>query len=303
MGSQDARRDAPIWARSFCMASRALASASESMQSELRPFFFCTGEFSTGAFQPAWTNNIIYSSMQDQYKVLNMKLKNLFIMFVLFVIIWYFLTACTRVPARIDGFRIGGKIIHIPNPAGLIEMGTARTGLAPCVILDNRLVAAYITPDDFKKLGSSPLTMETYAMVQVSKFWENKEYTEEQFKADEKQMSANLTKGDIRDLEKTLNDQAGKVGVSAITLGMPVNMGCSFSQKDAFSWVVVLPVSSNENIVTMAVSCSMVRIHGSVLFLYVYSRFDGKATVSNLTAIAHKWADDLIKANLKRKIK
>jgi len=226
-----------------------------------------------------------------------MKLTNLFIMFVLFVIIWSFLTACTRVPPKIDGFKVGNKIINIPNPAGLIEMGNARTGLAPCIIPDNRLVAAYIPPDDFKKFGSSPLTMEIYAMVQVAKSWEDKEYTEEQFKADEKQMSTNLTQGDIKNLEKTLNDQAGKVGVTAITLGMPVNMGCSFSQKDAFSWSVVLPVSSNENTVTMAVSCSMVRIHGRVLFLYVYSRLDGKATVSNLTAVAHKWADDVLKSN------
>ncbi|MFA6102640.1 MAG: hypothetical protein WCV67_05930 [Victivallaceae bacterium] len=225
-----------------------------------------------------------------------MKLKNLFIMFVLFVLIWS-LTACERVPARLDDFRIGGKIIHIPNPAGLIEMGSARSGLAPCVIPDNRLVAAYITPDDLKKLWSSPLAMETYAMVQVARFREDKEYTEEQFKADEKQMSTNLTQGDIKDLEKTLNDQAGKAGVTAITLGMPVNMGCSFSQKDTFNWVMVLPVGNNENTVTMAVSCTVVRIHGRVLFLYVYSRFDGKTTVSNLTAIAHKWADDVLKAN------
>jgi len=235
--------------------------------------------------------------MQDQYKVLNMKLKNLFIMFVLFVIIWYFLTACTRVPARIDGFRIGGKIIHIPNPAGLIEMGSARSGLAPCVIPDNRLVAAYITPDDLKKLGSSPLAMETYAMAQVARFREDKEYTEAQFKADEKQMSTNFTQGDIKDLEKTLNDQAGKAGVRAITLGMPVNMGCSFSQKDAFNWAMVLPVSNGAATVTMAASCTMVRIHGRVLLLYVYSRFYGKDTVSDLTAVAHKWANDVLKAN------
>lgn len=201
-------------------------------------------------------------------------------------------------------FRVGLKSITISAPSTeLVETGSdyrvILDALTPAV---NRLVAAFLLPEDLKAIQNGPAILSRYALVEVPRGAEFANITPEIFK----QIAANVGQEFGASLDATVKDQQDEInrrlkalGASSttLTLDKPMMFGSFFSKPDAFGFGGIMPIELNgrKNKVVMVVS--VVRIQDRVLSLYLYNSYVDLESVNWARTTSEKWADAILAAN------
>jgi len=201
-------------------------------------------------------------------------------------------------------FRAGGVTLTIPSPANdLVEMGPDLRVLLDVLVPDsNRLVAAFITPEDLASLPKSGKKgLSKYCLVQVVRRAEFLEVDEATFKSvidgASSQMgtlldSAAKTEGDA------LNRRIAALGVEGkITLDKPVQLGTMFAKQNAFGLALMVPVSSGGETKNMVGGTVLLRVKNRLVIGYIFAEYKDEETADWVKKTSEDWADAVLKAN------
>jgi hypothetical protein len=202
-----------------------------------------------------------------------------------------------------SSFRVGLQTILIPPPSpDLPETGPDYRVLAePLAPAGNRLVAAFLLPDELKALLKTKTSLTSYALVEVPRQAEFADVTPAFFK----QASDGVADQFGAKLDSTIEDQQKEVDLklkalgnkSSVTLEKPTMLGTLFSKADAIGYGAVIPVSVDGKSATVAMCMTILRVHQRILFLYTYARYTDEESVKSLEKTSDKWSDAILKAN------
>lgn len=203
-----------------------------------------------------------------------------------------------------DNIRAGGISFVFPSPGdGLVETGADyRVLLEPLAPTQNRLVAAFVQPEIANALrtGTYPALRE-YALIEVGRRVEFAEITPEMFKQIQevmgKQLMGDIT-GTLQDQQEEMNRRLKALGsADTITLQNPVPLGQLFSNEDAVSFGMVMPVAVGQKTVKMAAAINIIRVRHRVFFAYIYIEYKDESTVTWLRTTSAQWMSAILKAN------
>ncbi|HEY2860603.1 MAG TPA: hypothetical protein VGJ21_19445 [Terracidiphilus sp.] len=202
-------------------------------------------------------------------------------------------------------FRVGLKDIAIPVISSeFVETGPDyRVLLEPLAPTSNRLVAAFVTPDDLKKLLTSASTNLTrYALVEVPRRAEFTDVTPELFKQVDESFGAQLgaqTEATTKDSQDELNRRLKALGggSTSITLDKPLMLGTLFAKPDAGGYGEILPLAVNGATIKMAAGVTILRVRQRILFIYLYAPYKDETSVDWIRATGEKWVDAILAAN------
>jgi len=213
------------------------------------------------------------------------------------------LPAQTAKPAE-STFRVGLKTIAVPAPSTELN----ETGPDYRVLLDNltptnnRLVAAFLLPDELKALQTSTTHLSRYALVQVPRRAEFADVGTDLFKdvldSLAKQFDAELT-GSLKDQQDEINRRLKAMGQgsTSVTLDKPVMLGSFYSKPDATCYGAIMPVQVNDKTTRMVMAMGVVRVQERILFLYLYAPYVDETTVTWARTTSEHWADATLAAN------
>jgi hypothetical protein len=207
-------------------------------------------------------------------------------------------------PSNVQTFRVGLKSIVIPQPtAELAETGSDYRVMFELLAPNtNRLVAAFLRPDDLKSRIAGSADLSQYALVEVPRRAEFATVTPELFK----QVSAGMAQQFGAAVELSLKDEQDEINrklkslngtASTISLEKPLMLGTFFSKPDACSFGMILQMASNGNQKKLATAVTVMRVQERVLFLYTYAEYLNEDSVNRLRTTAEQWADAVLKAN------
>lgn len=202
-------------------------------------------------------------------------------------------------------FRAGTLSFTIPSPPGdLVETGSDyRVLLEPLAPAGNRLVAAFVLPDDLTLLRSGrskPMT--EYALVEIPRRAEFADVTPDFFKqvADGMagQFGANL-ESQVKDTEEEINRRLKALNSSAATVSVdkPVYLGSLFSKTDACGFGATMAYSSNGTTAKMVMGLAVLRVQNRVFFVYLYRRYEDESSLLWIRKATEQWADSILSAN------
>jgi len=201
--------------------------------------------------------------------------------------------------------RAGGLAFRFPSPSGdLVETGPDyRVLLEPFAPNTNRLVAAFVVPDDFAAVRSAKSNaMTEYALVEIPRQAEFADITPDIFKqvADgtAAQFGADLeskVKESVEDTNRRLKQLNSSA--AAVSVDKPVYLGVLFSKPDAHGFGMSMTGSSNGTTTTMIMGISVVRVRNRVFFAYLYKRYEDESALLWIRKASEQWADSILTAN------
>ena len=201
-------------------------------------------------------------------------------------------------------FRVGATSIAIPPPAGLTETGSDYRVLLEFLAPDNnRLVAAFVLPDDWKVLhGGNAPPMSTYALAEVPRRAEFADISPEFFQqviGTVSQQFGAMVDGSLKDQQDSMNRKLQALGSDSgtITLDKPVQLGQLFSMPDAYGFGMIMPVSAKGATTKMVMVMSVMRVRNRLLFAYFYSVFKDPGTVQSIRDTTEQWTRAILAAN------
>lgn len=207
-------------------------------------------------------------------------------------------------PAQFTTVRVGAVSIVLPSPASdLVEPGPDyRVLFEPFAVSANRLVAAFVPQDKMDAIhtGSAPV-MDKYTLVEVARRTEFTEIDSSTFQL----IAASATKqlgGDTRVLDKQAQDQINNSlkssGSSAsMTMDKPIPLGTFFSTTDTIGFGSINTYNSNGASRRVVGCMAFVRVHGRILTLLTYAKYEGEGSVTWVKTTAKQWAEAILKAN------
>ncbi len=200
---------------------------------------------------------------------------------------------------------VGAVPMLIPAPAeGFVEAGpeNAKT-MDIMVVQQNRLLCAFLTPDDYSRMLSPQRSqiMDRYMMVEVQKASEDKEYSDADFKE-----LGNVLRTQFGDLvnkttqptQDQLNERLKKLNSPEIKMDKPVPLGSMYSGPNAEAYGLVMDYSSADGSSRrMAMSAVFVKVKSRLIFVYIYSVYKDPATVDWLKQMSEQWSKSILAAN------
>ena len=207
-------------------------------------------------------------------------------------------------PASPAIVRAGGLSFTLPPPSNdLVEAGPDyRVVLEPLAPVNNRLIAAFVMPEVMSVLrtgGFPPL--HEYALVEVPRRAEFADVTPEVFAQITGAMKTQLAgeiNGTLQEQQDEVNRRLKNLGsTNSVSLQNPVQLGEFFSKPNAAAFGMIMPVSSKDRTVKMAMSAGVLRVHNRVLVAYIFSEYKDPNTISHLRAMSEQWADSILRAN------
>jgi len=202
-------------------------------------------------------------------------------------------------------YRVGGTPLVIPPPTNdMVEMGQDyRVVMDVFVPEQNRLVAAFVTPNDLAIIKSGGKAMPSqYALVEVLRRGEFMDLSAKDYKdmADtlEQQFGAVLSTA-IKEGEDELNRRIKEQNLddAKISLDKPVQLGGFFSKTDAYGTGIIMPVTTNGVTTKVVAGIIFLRVKNRLLFVYLYSVYKDQGTVIWMRKTTENWADAILKAN------
>lgn len=201
--------------------------------------------------------------------------------------------------------RAGGLNFVLPSPGpDLVEAGSDyRVVLEPLSPMSNRLIAAYLTPDDLHTLSEAhnlpPLRH--YAVVEIPRRAEFANVTPEIFQeivgSMGKELAGDLT-GTMQEQQQEVNRRLKDLGSgSSVTLQKPLPLGTLFSKTDECGFGMIMPVTTNAGTLKVAAGITVIRVHDRVLFAYLYTPYKDESSVASLKSVDEHWADAILRAN------
>ena len=213
-------------------------------------------------------------------------------------------SARATAPAR--SFKAGGIPILIPPPTtSMSEVGyDNREFMEVFVPSTNRLIAAFVQTEDLPSLTSKSiqLRLSRYAMVQVPRRGEYIECGASDFRElteGAKKRFGDLMKRSMEEADDEFNHRMKALDLddATMSLGKPVQLGCLFSRRDAYSFGMVTPLSMGGLKTKMAMSVILMRVRERLLFAYLYAEYENEDTVLWLRDATEDWANSILRAN------
>lgn len=204
-------------------------------------------------------------------------------------------------------YEVGGLEVALPSPSSdLVEMGSIRTMMNVFVPDGNRLLAAFLLPDDLKVFaGGTRKGLRHYAMVEVPRRLESIDISQDEFQ----QISASTDKefasssdsptadSLVQQGEDTVNQKLKALNSSHLTLEKPVMLGRFFSKTDAYAFGMLVPVTANGSTVNMLTGIVLLRVRNRILYGYLYTEYKGDETEPWMRAATEQWAAAIQSAN------
>lgn len=193
----------------------------------------------------------------------------------------------------------------IPAPEGdLVEIGDDyRVVMDPVVPDSNRLVAAFVLPEDAQTIRSgSNVQLLKYGLVEVPRRAEFVEVDTAAFNQVTDTMAQQFggsLDASMKNQEDEFNRRLKELNPTAptITFDKPVPLGIIFSRQDACAFGMIMPVSAQGNTIKMITSIGVLRAQDRILFTYLYSVYKNEDTVKWLRTTSEQWSDAILKAN------
>jgi hypothetical protein len=209
-----------------------------------------------------------------------------------------------QAPSSDATFRVGLKSIAIPAPSSeLIETGSDyRVTLELLAPTNNRLVAAFLLPNELKALQTGDSSISRYALVEVSRRAEFATVTPELYK----QVADSMGQQFGAAVDSTLKDQQEEINrrlkvlatqPTSVTLDKPLMLGSLFSKQNASGYGAIMPVSTNGKTTKVVMGVAVLRAQDRLLFLYLYTPYEDEKSVDWTRTTVEKWADSLLKMN------
>jgi hypothetical protein len=213
-------------------------------------------------------------------------------------------SAQTAKPSDLSSFRVGLKSVTIPSPSSDV----AETGPDYRVLLDqivptgNRLVAGYVTPDEFTNLRTKSLVaLSHYALVEAPRSAEFSDITPDAFKQIDATLATQfevVVNDSVKEQQDEMNRRLKALGAGkSLSLDKPLMLGTLFSKADASSYGQITPVTLDGATKEMAVGITLLRVRQRLLFLYFCEEYKDENTVKQLRATSERWADATLEAN------
>lgn len=210
----------------------------------------------------------------------------------------------TANPSNPQSYRVGLKSIVIPPPtAELPEIGSDyRVLLDALAPTSNRIVAAFLLPDEAKAITGGGTNLSRYALVEVPRRAEFAEITPDIFKqvsvSVAEQFGASLD-STVKDEEDAFNRRLKELNgnASTVTIDKPFLLGTLFSKPDEVSFGAITNVSANGHSTKMVNATTIVRLQDRILFFYAYSEYANEDSVKWVREVSEKWADSALKLN------
>lgn len=215
-----------------------------------------------------------------------------------------YLTAESGQSSASQTYRAGLKSIAIPPPSAEF----AETGSDYRVMLEllapnsNRLVAAFLLPEELKAMTAGPTSLTRYALVEVPRSAEFATVTPEVFKQISDGMAQQFgvaVAAALKDQEEEVNRRLKVYSSSAptITMDKPFMLGTFFSRPDTCSFGMILQMAANGSPKKEVAAISVARVQERVLFLYLYADYVNDDSVKWVRTTAEQWSDSVLKAN------
>lgn len=202
---------------------------------------------------------------------------------------------------------LGGVEILLPPPQGdFAEVGALiRTkSFEPMVSTANRLLTAYVPGGLIPALntGGAPVTLPTYAMVQVSKRSESVPCTPEDFQRVLATMEPALNKYATEkneELEKELTARRKSPGLAdPFELDRPfATLGWVVRNVDAAGYVMLITARGDQFSVTMVMGAGLVRVRERLIFVYSYRKYESPDSVRAAGKELGTWVDEILFKN------
>lgn len=167
----------------------------------------------------------------------------------------------------------------------------------------NRLVAAFVSPEDFALLKSGKLkSLPRYALVEVPRTAEFMDLTPVAFKevidSTNKEMGSNLD-ADVKQYQVELNQRMKDLNLEKAKVGLnkPIALGRFFSEQDAYGLGMMMPVKADGTTTRIVAGIVLLRIKNRLVFGYLYSVYKDEETLSWVRKSSEEWADAILKAN------
>lgn len=208
-------------------------------------------------------------------------------------------------------FKAGGESFAIPAPLkGMVEMGPDYRGAVDNLVPPyNRLIAAFVLPDDLDKIRNGDRKIPPVgSIVSVSRQYEFTEIDESGFTAivDSASKSFNSTLDSYAKENQEKFDRRIKsldLDNLKITFDKPVSLGSLFSNQSSAGFGTILQVSAvgtssqKELSSKKVLSVCFVRVKNRVLFTYVFADYKDIETVKWLRKTSEEWAAAILSAN------
>ncbi len=202
--------------------------------------------------------------------------------------------------------RAGQVSFVMPSPSpDLVEMGPdLRVLMEIATPNTNRLVAAFISPDELAKLpGGLTGAPQRYALVEVLRRAEFVDVDEATFKQVVDAMSTQLANGEAQSTmvkqQDRINEKIDDLGLKSgkVTIDKPVQLGSIFSNANSYGFCMLEPMASNGKTENMVNGVALVRVKNRLLYVYVYAKYEDKSTVDWVLKTTQAWADAILKQN------
>lgn len=208
-------------------------------------------------------------------------------------------------------FKAGGESFAIPAPLkDMVEMGPDYRGSVDNLVPPfNRLIAAFVLPDDLDKIRNGSRKIPPVgSIVSVSRQYEFTEIDESGFKAIvdsvSKSFDSNLNLY-ANENQEEFEHRMKSLGLEnlKITIDKPVSLGSLFSNQSSAGFGTILQVSAvetssqKEASSKKMLSVCFVHVKSRVLFAYVFADYKDIETVKWLRKTSEEWADAILSAN------
>ncbi len=208
----------------------------------------------------------------------------------------------------------GGVTVAIPVPwTGTVELDSDhRAAMNQFVPPYNRLVAAFVSPDDLQKINSGDRsTPPRIALVAISRQYEFQNVSESDFKividGVRKQFDSTADSY-AQENEEEFNRRLKSLDLDnvKITFEKPVSLGILFSKRNAGGFGTILQVSASDASARPAsevssrklLSVLFLRVKNRVLYAYIFADYKDQETVKWLRKASEAWADQILNANM-----
>jgi hypothetical protein len=202
-------------------------------------------------------------------------------------------------------YRAGALSFVLPAPTPeLVEAGSDfRVLLEPFAPATNRLIAAFIPPDQMSVLQAGNIPQpQRYALVEVMRVAEFRDIDSERFKQVAEGVGRQFgvdSDLSLKSGEEELNRNLKSLGsTNPITLDKPIPLGTFFSKPDACGFGIITPASSTKDgPLKMTTAVNVMRLHNRLIFTYLYAVYKDESTLAWLKTADKQWVDAILKAN------
>lgn len=207
-------------------------------------------------------------------------------------------------PAASTTIRVGLQTIDLAPPSPqFVEPGSDyRVLLEPLSPIANRLVAAYLLPDEFEGLTKNGTQLTRYGLVEVPRRAEFADVNEDMFKQvaemTAKQFDVSLS-GSLKEIQEETDLKVKNLGSTggAITIDKPMALGAFFNKPNAVGFGAAMVVNTAGKEQKVAACIALIRVRSRILDLYLYTPYVDETSVQWVRTTGEQWADAVLKAN------